>query len=134
MDPIDIRRSVAAQMASHYVANYQEIGPKSVKELAAHYGVSEETARRASREADNRFATMGLTLTVAEGRNAWRFAPTSDESEFARSTRGRLSAMGNELMRYVAKAEQCAKRDERFTRAFGDCRVAIELAVEALAI
>lgn len=132
MEPIHIRRSVADQIAAHYVANVDELGAQSVKELTALYGASESTVHQAMRLADGLLAATGRTLTVAEGRTGWRIAPTSSELEFAVSTRGRVTAMLHEVSRYRTKGAATGERDEHVSRAFSDCEAALELAAEAL--
>jgi DeoR/GlpR family transcriptional regulator of sugar metabolism len=134
MDPIIIRRSVVDQVANHYAANYtqEEIGRRSVRELAAVYEVSEDTARRALRIADGLLAQRGLTLTVAEGRSGWKVEPTDQERTFALTCISRLTAMSHELARYKTKAQATTHRDPDTSRAFEDCGVAIEMAVQSL--
>jgi hypothetical protein len=134
MDPIEIRRSVASQIAAHYLANYEEIGAKSVKELALLYTVSEPTAHQALRIVDEHLAADGKTLLIPEGRKAWRVEPTASEREMAVSARGRLTAIAHELDRYRRKGAATSDRDPAVSRAFEDCTVAVSLAVESLTV
>lgn len=131
MNPIFIQRSVAEQFADWYVDSMDELGAQSVKELAAQAEISEATVRHGLRIADSRLAAQGKTLTVAEGRNAWRVEPTESERAFAVSARGRLAAIASEVTRYKAKGEATAVRDEQVSRAFSDAEIALGMAVEA---
>lgn len=132
MEPFTLYRSAAGQVAEHFVRNIDEIGPRSIKELCVIYNVGPETARNAMRLADGLLVAQGRTLTVPDGRDAWRMKPTKNEMDLAITTRTRMTAMMREIGRYRAKGEATSERDPSVTRAFGDCYAALELAVEAL--
>jgi len=130
MDPFIIRRGIAGQIANHYVANYTEVGPQSIRELARLYGCSDETMRSAMRMAESLLRGLGRTPTVPEGHKAWRIEVTDDQRTFVASTVGRIKAMASELARYTA--DEIAVTDADTQRLFGDVPVAVELLVESL--
>jgi hypothetical protein len=127
-----VKRSVAQQWADYYVANANQIGAKSVLEMATENGISRSQARQSLPLINEQLALRGETLIQANRASGWRVEPTNSLVDFAMSTRDRNIALASEAAKNRKNAHSCSVSDPTLLQAYDDLEVAVSTILAAI--